>query len=128
MITHHPAGQLLYKAYREAALGARSRPRRRARRARTIKKQADLDGENHAYLHSAAVQPQREKPGLSYEWAFSRIYTDPKNAKRVAGAKQEHLSRAIRSAWGGTASQQGDTAYDARNPPVGREAGGMSKR
>jgi hypothetical protein len=80
-----------------------------------VAKRAELDGENHARLHSMAVDMQRGKPGLSYEMAFSRVYTDSKNRKIADGAKAEHLSRALTVSLRGA----GDSAFNDRISTVG---------
>jgi hypothetical protein len=53
---------------------------------------AKLLGPAHARLHSQAVDHQRANPRLSYESAYSRMYTAPENAGLRAEINREHLA------------------------------------
>jgi hypothetical protein len=61
---------------------------------------AKLLGPAHARLHSQAVDHQRANPRLSYESAYSRMYTHPENASLRAEINREHLAASMAAAHG----------------------------
>ena len=52
-------------------------------------------GPGHARMHSMAVDHQRANPRLSYENAYSRMYTHPENAGLRAEINREHLGASM---------------------------------
>ena len=98
VITEDETGRLLYKAM-QIAPGAELKPvAQPAPPSREAS--ARLLGPAHARLHSQAVDHQRANPRLSYEAAYSRMYTHPENASLARGDK----SRAPCGEYGGGAS------------------------
>jgi hypothetical protein len=61
---------------------------------------AKLLGPAHARLHSQAVDHQRANPRLSYEAAYSRMYTHPENASLRAEINREHLAASMAAVHG----------------------------
>ena len=61
---------------------------------------AKLLGPAHARLHSQAVDHQRANPRLSYESAYSRMYTAPENAGLRAEINREHLAASMAAVHG----------------------------
>jgi hypothetical protein len=61
---------------------------------------AQLLGPAHARLHSQAVDHKRANPRLSYEVAYSRMYTHPENASLRAEINREHLGASMRAVHG----------------------------
>jgi len=61
---------------------------------------ARLLGPAHARLHSLAVDHQRANPRLSYESAYSRMYTHPENAGLRAAINREHLGASMAAVHG----------------------------
>lgn len=66
---------------------------------------AELEAANlgpaNAKLHALAVDHQRAHSRLSYQGAYSYIYTLPENEALRNKAKAEHMARALRGAAGG---------------------------
>jgi hypothetical protein len=56
---------------------------------------AGLLGPAHARMHSMAVDHQRANPRLSYEAAYSRMYTHPENVGLRAEINREHLGASM---------------------------------
>jgi hypothetical protein len=52
-------------------------------------------GPAHAKMHSMAIDHQRANPRLSYESAYSRMYTAPENAGLRAEINREHLAASM---------------------------------
>jgi hypothetical protein len=48
-------------------------------------------GPSHAKLHSMAVDHQRANPGMSYQSAYSHLYSRPENAALRNAVKSEHM-------------------------------------
>ncbi|MGC2222323.1 MAG: hypothetical protein WA624_08125 [Methylocella sp.] len=68
-----------------------------------LQKAADMAehlGPAHARLHSMAVDHQRANPRLSYEAAYSRMYTHPENAGLRAEINREHLAASMAAVHG----------------------------
>jgi hypothetical protein len=61
---------------------------------------AELEAANlgpaNAKFHSMAIDHQRAHSKMSYQGAYSHIYTQPENAALREAAKQEYLARALR--------------------------------
>jgi hypothetical protein len=57
--------------------------------------EAKLLGPAHAKMHSQAVDHQRANPRLSYEAAYSRMYTHADNAGLRAEINREHLGASM---------------------------------
>jgi hypothetical protein len=57
--------------------------------------EAKLLGPAHAKMHSLAVDHQRANPRISYEAAYSRMYTHPENASLRAEINREHLAASM---------------------------------
>ena len=91
-------GRLLYKAM-QIAPGAELKPV-----AQPVppsrEESARLLGPAHARLHSQAVDHQRANPRLSYEAAYSRMYTHPENASLRAEINREHLAASMAAVHG----------------------------
>ena len=93
-ITEDETGQLLYQAMKiapgsEVKAAPQPAPPSREESARLL-------GPAHARLHSMAVDHQRANPRLSYENAYSRMYTAPENAGLRAEINREHLAASMR--------------------------------
>ena len=95
VITEDETGKLLYKAM-QIAPGQEVKPAPQpappSREAAAM-----LLGPAHAKLHSQAVDHQRANPRLSYEAAYSRMYTHPDNAGLRAEINREHLRASMAS-------------------------------
>ncbi|MFZ3327282.1 MAG: hypothetical protein WA231_15950 [Methylocella sp.] len=93
VITEDETGRLLYQAMKiargsELKPVAQPVPPSREEKARLL-------GPAHARLHSQAVDHQRANPRLSYESAYSRMYTAPENAQLRAEINREHLAASM---------------------------------
>jgi hypothetical protein len=62
--------------------------------------EAKVLGPAHARMHSQAVDHQRANPRLSYEAAYSRMYTHPENASLRAEINREHLAASMAAVHG----------------------------
>jgi len=92
-ITEDETGRLLYKAMQiapgsEVKLASLPAPPSREAAAKLL-------GPGHAQMHSAAIDHQRANPRLSYEAAYSRMYTHPENASLRAEINREHLAASM---------------------------------
>ena len=96
-ITEDETGRLLYKAM-QIAPGSEVKPAPQPAPP-SPEAAAKLLGPAHARLHSQAVDHQRANPRLSYEAAYSRIYTHPENAGLRAEINREHLAEYGGRAW-----------------------------
>ena len=93
-IVDDPEGRLLYQAMKIAPgseVKAAPQPAPPSPEAA-----ANLLGPAHAKMHSQAVDHQRANPRLSYESAYSRMYTHPDNAGLRAEINREHLAASMR--------------------------------
>jgi hypothetical protein len=97
-ITEDETGRLLYKAM-QIAPGAEVKPAPQPAPP-SPEAAAKLLGPAHARLHSQAVDHQRANPRLSYEAAYSRMYTHPENAGLRAEINREHLGASMASLHG----------------------------
>ena len=61
---------------------------------------AELLGPAHARLHSQTIDHMRANPRLSYESAYSRMYTHPENASLRAEINREHLGASMAAVHG----------------------------
>ena len=61
---------------------------------------AEFLGPAHARMHSMAVDHQRANPRLSYEAAYSRMYTHRENAQLRAEINREHLAASMAAVHG----------------------------
>jgi hypothetical protein len=61
---------------------------------------AEFLGPAHARMHSMAVDHQRANPRLSYEAAYSRMYTHPENVGLRAEINREHLGASMAAVHG----------------------------
>ena len=93
VITEDETGRLLYKAM-QIAPGAEVKPAPQPA-APSPEAAAQLLGPAHAKLHSLAVDHKRANPRLSYEAAYSRMYTAPENAGLRAEINREHLAASM---------------------------------
>ena len=98
VITDDETGRLLYKAMQIAPGGELKPVAQPAPPSR--EESAKLLGPAHARLHSQAVDHQRANPRLSYEAAYSRMYTHPENAGLRAEINREHLGASMASLHG----------------------------
>jgi len=57
-------------------------------------------GENHARMHSLAVDRQKER-GVPYAHAYTEVYTNSANAALRAAVQREHLEHALAGIHGG---------------------------
>jgi len=92
-ITEDETGRLLYKAMKIAP-GQEVKPSPQPAPP-SPEAAAKLLGPAHARLHSQAVDHQRANPRLSYESAYSRMYTAPDNAGLRAEINREHLAASM---------------------------------
>jgi hypothetical protein len=92
-ITEDEEGRLLFKAAQRSK-GSDVPPRDAPQDYVAPPKPEEL-GPAHAKLHSLAVDHQRAHPRLSYESAYSQIYTHPSNAKLRDAARNEHLKASL---------------------------------
>jgi hypothetical protein len=98
VITDDETGRLLYQAMKIAP-GSEVKPvPQPAPPSREA--EAKLLGPAHARMHSQAVDHQRANPRLSYEGAYSRMYTHPENAGLRAEINREHLGASMASLHG----------------------------
>ena len=98
VITEDETGRLLYKAM-QIAPGAEVKPAPQPAPP-SREASARLLGPAHARLHSQAVDHQRANPRLSYESAYSRMYTAPENAGLRAEINREHLAASMAAVHG----------------------------
>ena len=92
-IMEDETGRLLYQAMKIAA-GAEVKPAPQPAPP-SREELARLLGPAHARLHSQAIDHQRANPRLSYESAYSRMYTAPENAGLRAEINREHLAASM---------------------------------
>jgi hypothetical protein len=52
-------------------------------------------GPAHARLHSLAVDHQRAHSGMSYQQAYSHLYSKPENSTLREKIKAEHMSQTM---------------------------------
>jgi len=88
VITEDETGRLLYQAMKIAP-GSEVKPAPQPAPP-SREAEAKLLGPAHVRLHSQAVDHQRANPRLSYESAYSRMYTHPENASLRAEINREH--------------------------------------
>jgi hypothetical protein len=93
VITEDETGRLLYQAMKVAP-GAEVKPAPQPAPP-SREAEAKLLGPAHARLHSQAIDHQRANPRLSYESAYSRMYTAPENASLRAEINREHLAASM---------------------------------
>ena len=98
VITEDETGRLLYKAM-QIAPGSEVKPVAQPT-APSREESARLLGPAHAQMHSAAIDLQRRVPRLSYEAAYSRVYSDPNLAGLREKVRNEHLSASMRAVYG----------------------------
>src|SRR5580704_17667892 len=92
-ITEDETGRLLYQAMKIAP-GAEVKPAPQPAPP-SREAEAKLLGPAHARMHSMAVDHQRANPRLSYESAYSRMYTAPENAGLRGEINREHLAASM---------------------------------
>jgi hypothetical protein len=97
-IVEDEIGRLLYKALKSAP-GAEVKPAPQPATP-SPEEAAKLLGPAHARMHSQAVDHQRANPRLSYEAAYSRMYTHADNAGLRAEINREHLGASMAAAHG----------------------------
>jgi hypothetical protein len=97
-IVEDEIGKLLYKALKRAP-GSEVKPAPQPAPP-SREAEATLLGPAHARLHSQAVDHQRANPRLSYESAYSRMYTAPENAGLRAEINREHLAASMAAVHG----------------------------
>jgi hypothetical protein len=98
VITDDEIGKLLYRALKRAP-GAEVKPAPQPAPP-SREAAAQLLGPAHARLHSMAVDHQRANPRLSYESAYSRMYTAPACAGLRAEINREHLGASMAAVHG----------------------------
>ena len=98
VITQDETGRLLYQAMKIAP-GAEVKPAPQPAPP-SREAEAKLLGPAHARLHSQAVDHQRANPRLSYESAYSRMYTHSDNASLRAEINREHLAASMAAVHG----------------------------
>jgi hypothetical protein len=94
-ITEDETGRLLFQAMKIAP-GAEMKPAPQPAPP-SREAAAKLLGPAHARLHSQTIDHQRANPRLSYESAYSRMYTAPENAGLRAEINREHLAATMRT-------------------------------
>jgi hypothetical protein len=92
-IVEDEIGKLLYKALKRAP-GSEVKPAPQPAPPGP-EAAANLLGPAHAKMHSQAVDHQRANPRLSYEAAYSRMYTHADNAGLRAEINREHLAASM---------------------------------
>jgi len=97
-ITEDATGALLYQAMKIAP-GSEVKPAPQPAPP-SPEAAANLLGPAHAKMHSQAVDHQRANPRLSYESAYSRMYTAPENAGLRAEINREHLGASMAAVHG----------------------------
>jgi hypothetical protein len=97
-ITEDETGGLLYRAMKIAP-GSEVKPAPQPAPP-SPEAAAKLLGPAHAKMHSQAVDHQRANPRLSYEAAYSRMYTHADNAGLRAEINQEHLAASMAAVHG----------------------------
>jgi hypothetical protein len=97
-ITEDETGRLLFQAMKIAP-GSEVKPSPQPAPP-TPEAAAKLLGPAHAKMHSQAVDHQRANPRLSYEAAYSRMYTHPDNASLRAEINREHLGASMAASHG----------------------------
>ena len=93
MIVDDEIGRILYKAMKIAP-GQEVKPAPQPAPP-SPEAAANLLGPAHAKMHSQAIDHQRANPRLSYESAYSRMYTHPDNAGLRAEINREHLAASM---------------------------------
>jgi len=89
VITEDETGRLLFQAMRIAP-GSEVKPAPQPAPP-SREAEAKLLGPAHARLHSMAVDHQRAHSGMSYEQAYSHLYSRPENAQLREKIKGEHM-------------------------------------
>jgi hypothetical protein len=121
VITQDETGRLLYQAMKIAP-GAEVKPAPQPAPP-SREAEAKLLGPAHARLHSQAVDHQRANPRLSYESAYSRMYTAPENAGLRAEINREHLGASMAAVHGhgelGKSAAPPDPSEDYVSPSPG---------
>jgi hypothetical protein len=118
-ITDDPTGQLLYQAMKIAP-GSEVKPAPLAPYD-PLAKAAELAehlGPAHAKLHSMAVDHQRAHYGMTYQQAYSHLYSRPENEALRNAVKAEHM-RATMAGYGdgvGKAAAPPDPPQDYVSP------------
>ena len=97
-ITEDVTGRLLFKAM-QIAPGSEIKPVAQPSPP-SREEAARLLGPAHAKMHSQAIDHQRANPRLSYEAAYSRMYTHPENASLRAEINREHLGASMAAVHG----------------------------
>jgi hypothetical protein len=87
-----------------------------------MKSDAAARGSAHAQMLELARAHNAANPKLSPEQSYAAVYTSPQNVGLKAQLAGESLAL-----WNGDSTMQGDTAYNQRNNPVGRERGGQAQ-
>jgi hypothetical protein len=95
VITDDEIGRLLFRALKrapgaEVKLAPQSAPPSREEAAQHL-------GPAHARLHSMAVDHQRAHSGMSYQQAYSHLYTRPENGPLREKIKAEHMAATMRT-------------------------------
>jgi hypothetical protein len=98
VITEDETGRLLFQAMKIAP-GAEVKPAPQAAPP-SPEEAARLLGPAHAKMHSQAIDHQRANPRLSYESAYSRMYTHSDNASLRAEINREHLAASMAAVHG----------------------------
>ena len=117
VITEDETGRLLFQAMKIAP-GSEVKPASQPAPP-SPEAAAALLGPAHARLHSQAVDHQRANPRLSYEAAYSRMYTHPENASLRTEINREHLGASMASLHGhglGKAVAPPDPSQDYVSP------------
>jgi hypothetical protein len=117
VITEDETGRLLYQAMKIAP-GAEVKPAPQPAPP-SPEAAARLLGPAHARLHSQAVDHQRANPRLSYESAYSRMYTAPENAGLRAEINREHLGASMAAV--AKAAAPPDPSEDYVSPSSGND-------
>jgi hypothetical protein len=98
VITDDEIGKLLFKAM-QIAPGSEVKPAPQPAPP-SPEAAAKLLGPAHARMHSSAIDLQRRNPRLSYEAAYSRVYTDPSLAGLRDKVPNEHLGASMAAVHG----------------------------
>jgi hypothetical protein len=125
-ITDDPTGQLLYQAMKIAP-GSEVKPAPQPAPYDPLRKAAEaaeLLGPAHARLHSLAVDHQRAHSGMSYEQAYSHLYSRHENVSLRNAVKAEHMRATMAGVTKAAAPPDAEQDYvspSARTPAAAEE-------
>jgi hypothetical protein len=93
-ITEDETGRLLYRAM-QIAPGAEVRPPPAPDAVKDFAKAQEAGGPAHAKLHSMVIDYQRAHAGVTYQSAYSSLYTRDENQALREQIKAEHMAQSM---------------------------------